>query len=283
MNIQWYPGHMTSARRMMEENVKLVDIVIEVLDARVPFSSKNPDIDKLANNKFRLIILNKADAADPVVTDRWISYYKEKGFTAIKTDARNRKDVQKVTALVQNICKEKIERDRKRGIINRPVKAMIAGIPNSGKSTFINSLAGKASAKTGNKPGVTRGKQWIKVAKNIDLLDTPGILWPKFEDQTVGMKLSFIGSINDDVVERHELCLELLNMLKNFYCNNLTERYTITKDMSGEDALAKIADIRKCLLKGGELDIEKAERILLDDFRAGRLGRVSLDYPEDVR
>ncbi|MBQ1327320.1 MAG: ribosome biogenesis GTPase YlqF [Eubacterium sp.] len=282
-NINWYPGHMTKARRMMEDSVKLVDIVIEVLDARIPFSSKNPDIDKLAKNKFRLVILNKADAADPQVTDKWIAYYKEKGFTAIKTDARNRKDVSKIPQIVRTICKDKIERDRKRGILNRPIKAMIAGIPNSGKSTFINSLAGKASAKTGNKPGVTRGKQWIRVAKDIDLLDTPGILWPKFEDPSVGMKLSYIGSINDEVVERHTLCLGLLELLQKYYCNMLSERYTITEDMSGEDALRRIADVRKCLLKGAELDIEKAERILFDDFRSGKLGRATLDYPEDVR
>ena len=280
MDIQWYPGHMTSARRMMQEQIKLIDIVIELLDARVPGASKNPDIDTLAKGKFRLLIMNKVDLADPAVTKQWQEYYEKQGFKVMLMDSRNRKEATAVGKAVREVCKEKIERDRKRGILGRPIKAMIVGIPNVGKSTFINSFAGKASAKTGNKPGVTKGKQWIRISKDMDLLDTPGILWPKFEDKAVGLRLGWIGSINDDILEKTELACELLTFLQKYYCNLLSERYKITEGMSPAQGLDQIADVRKCIKKGNEPDIDKAAKCLLDDLRSGKLGRITLEHPE---
>ena len=195
MNIQWYPGHMTKAKRMMQEDIKLIDLVIEVVDARIPLSSRNPDIDQLGKNKFRLIILNKADLVSEKSNEIWMEYFKQKGFYVVKLDSRNRAGMKLVNAVIDKACQEKFERDRKRGILNRPVRAMVVGIPNVGKSTFINSFAGKVCTKTGNKPGVTKGKQWIRLNKNVELLDTPGILWPKFEDQSVGLRVAMIGSM----------------------------------------------------------------------------------------
>ena len=215
MDINWYPGHMTSARRKMQEDIKLCDVVIELLDARIPGSSKNPDMDNLIGNKKRVIILNKADMADPAKTELWKKYYEDKGAYVLTMDSRVRKQTLKVTNAVKIVCKEKIERDRSRGIMNRPIKAMVAGIPNVGKSTFINSFVGKATAKTGNKPGVTRGNQWIRISKDINLLDTPGILWPKFEDEQIGTNLAFIGSINDNIIEMQQLAVEFIDYLKD--------------------------------------------------------------------
>ena len=258
MNIQWYPGHMTKAKRMMQEDIKLIDIVIELLDARVPLSSRNPDIDTLANNKYRLVLLNKSDLADSAITAKWEEYFKSKGIMTVTINARNGQGMKAITAKVQEACKEKIERDRKRGIMNRPIRAMIVGIPNVGKSTFINSFAKKACTKVGNKPGVTKGKQWIKINKNVELLDTPGILWPKFEDDTVGEHLAFIGSINDEI---------------------LASRYQLSEEQEAADILKEIAVNRGCLLKGNELDYEKAAAIVLDEFRNGKLGRISLEQP----
>ena len=197
MNYQWYPGHMTKAKRMMQENIKLIDLIIEVTDARIPLSSRNPDIDELGKNKARLILLNKADLADDHKTEQWMEYFREKGYYAVKINAKNGTGIKSILPVIMESCKEKIERDRRRGILNRPVRAMVVGIPNVGKSTFINAFAGKACTKTGNKPGVTKGKQWIRINKNVELLDTPGILWPKFEDQEVGAKLAMVGSIKD--------------------------------------------------------------------------------------
>ena len=278
--VNWYPGHMTSARRMMQENIKLIDIVIELLDARVPGASKNPDIDTLAKGKYRLLILNKTDLADPQMTKRWKSYYEEQGYAVLLMDSRNRKEATSVGKVVQEVCREKIERDRRRGIVGRPIKAMIVGIPNVGKSTFINSFAGKTAAKTGNKPGVTRGKQWIRISKDMDLLDTPGILWPKFENPAVGTALGWIGSINDDILEKISLASDLLVFLQKYYCNLLLERYKIEDGVSPAEGLARIADVRKCIKKGNEPDLDKAAKCLLDDLRSGRLGRVTLEYPE---
>ena len=279
--IQWYPGHMTGALRMMKENIKLIDIVIELLDARVPGASRNPDIDTLANGKFRLLIMNKVDLADPELTRRWKAYYEAKGLQVVLMDSRNRKEASAVSKVVQEICREKIERDRRKGIVGRPIKAMIVGIPNVGKSTFINSFAGKASAKTGNKPGVTRGKQWIRISRDMDLLDTPGILWPKFQDQMVGKRLAWIGSINDDILEKNGLAADLITFLQKNSCNLLQDRYTITEGMSAVEALMQIAEVRKCIKKGNEPDIDKAAICLLDDLRSGRLGRVTLECPEE--
>ena len=280
MNIQWYPGHMTKAKRMMQEDIKLIDIVVELLDARTPFSSKNPDIDTLANNKYRLVLLNKHDLADPKTTALWEQYFKDKGYYVLCLDSRKNSGMKIVTDKIQEACKEKIERDRKRGIINRPIRAMVVGIPNVGKSTFINSYAKKACAKVGNKPGVTKGKQWIRIGKNVELLDTPGILWPKFEDQNVGMRLAYIGSINDEILSKSELALNFIEFLKNNYCNVLSERYNIDESKANFDILADIALVRKCLLKGNEPDVDKASNMLFDDFRSGKLGRISLEHPQ---
>ncbi|MBE5945786.1 MAG: ribosome biogenesis GTPase YlqF [Lachnospiraceae bacterium] len=278
-DIQWYPGHMTKAKRMMQEDIKLIDIVVELVDARTPLSSKNPDIDQLAQNKYRLIILNKNDLADPSVTSKWEAYYKEKGFFVACMDARKNTGMKAITDMIQEACKEKIERDRKRGIINRPIRAMIVGIPNVGKSTFINSYAKKACTKVGNKPGVTKGKQWIRIGKNVELLDTPGILWPKFEDQNVGLRLAYIGSINDNIIIKSEMAISFIEFLKNNYCNALKDRYNIECDKECHEILADIAIVRKCLLKGNEPDLDKAANLLFDDYRSGKLGRISLETP----
>lgn len=281
MNYQWYPGHMTKAKRMMEENIKLIDLVIELVDARVPLSSKNPDIDKLSNNKARIILLNKSDLADPKCNELWKKYFEEKNYHVLCLNSRSGDGMKAINGIVQEACKEKIERDRKRGIINRPVRAMVVGIPNVGKSTFINSFAKKACAKTGNKPGVTKGKQWIRLSKTLELLDTPGILWPKFEDQEVGKKLAFIGSINDEILNIQDLSLELIDFLKSAYPNALKDRFEIEELSDNITALGQIAEIRKCYKKGDELDLDKAAAMLLEDFRSGRLMRITLERPEE--
>ena len=222
MNFQWYPGHMTKAKRQMQEDIKLIDLVIELVDARIPLSSRNPDIDELGKNKARLILLNKSDLSDERKNETWASYFKAKGFYVVKLDARRRNSMKEIQNVILEACKEKIERDRRRGIKNRPVRAMVVGIPNVGKSTFINTFAGKACAKTGNKPGVTKGKQWIRLNKDVELLDTPGILWPKFDDQMVGLRLALIGSIKDEILNIDELSLELISYLKENYAGTLT-------------------------------------------------------------
>ena len=279
MNYQWYPGHMTKAVRMMRENIKLVDLIIELVDARIPVSSRNPDISRLGENKSRMILLNKADLADPVVNKQWTAFYQAQKAFVLELNARNGSGMKNIQALVNEACKEKIERDRKRGIQNRPVRAMVVGIPNVGKSTFINSFAGKACAKTGNKPGVTKGKQWIKLSKTLELLDTPGILWPKFEDNEVGMRLAFIGSMNDEVLIMDELAIDFIRAVRLFYGDKLEERYGITLSDDPIIVLEQIAESRKCYLKGDKLDTGKAAAMLMDDFRSGRLGRISLERP----
>ena len=281
MNYQWYPGHMTKAKRMMQENIKLIDLIIELVDARIPMSSRNPDIDELGKGKSRIILLNKSDLADARLNQEWESFFKEKGYFVQQLNAKTGAGIKNILALVQESCKEKIERDRKRGIINRPVRAMVVGIPNVGKSTFINSFAGKACAKTGNKPGVTKGKQWIRLNKNLELLDTPGILWPKFEDQKIGERLALIGSINDEILHVDELAVALIRNLKNSYLDLLEKRYDITIDEDAYDTLKKIAIARKCLQKGELPDVDRASSMLLEDFRSGKLGRITLERPEE--
>ena len=281
MNIQWYPGHMTKAKRAMKEDVKLVDLLIELVDARAPLASRNPDIDSLAAGKGRVILLNKADLASEKANAAWITYFESQGFQVMKIDARAKATLKQLNALIQEACKEKIERDRRRGILNRPVRAMVVGIPNVGKSTFINSFAGKAAAKTGNKPGVTKGNQWIRLNKQVELLDTPGILWPKFEDQRVGLLLAFLGSINDEILEKDELASELADYLRNITPGLLKERYGIEEDgKKPYELLDEIAAARACLTKGGVNDLTKAARLLLDEFRGGKLGRITLEMPE---
>ena len=312
MNIQWYPGHMTKAKRAMKEDLKLVDLIIELVDARIPYSSRNPDIDELGQQKARLILLNKADLANEAANTAWITWFQNQGFQAVKVDSRNKGSLKQIQPAVLEACKEKIERDKRRGIVNRPVRAMVVGIPNVGKSTFINSYAGKACAKTGNKPGVTKGNQWIRLNKTLELLDTPGILWPRFESKEVGLHLALIGSINDEILNREELAIELISFLLkynpqilssrygeellNFCCDadfqvfdmesskllNISERESLTASESEYEALAileKIAQIRGCLIKGSGYDYKKAANLLLEDYRSARLGRITLEMP----
>ncbi|MCI6236875.1 MAG: ribosome biogenesis GTPase YlqF [Lachnospiraceae bacterium] len=291
MDYQWYPGHMTKAKRMMQENVRLVDLVIEILDARVPLSGRNPDVDQLAQGKQRMIILSKADLADPELTAEYVNYFTKKKIEAIALDARTRKANTQVMKALSKITKEKKERDQKRGIRNRPVRAMICGIPNVGKSTFINSLSGRSSAKTGNKPGVTKGKQWISFA-GLELLDTPGILWPKFEDQNVGVRLALVGSIRDEILDEEDLARRLLEILLRRYPSLLRDRYFVSDDAKDaveipeqseyndrelHEILVQIAAVRNLLRSGAEPDPVRAAHLLLDDFRSGRIGRITLD------
>ncbi|MCI5938246.1 MAG: ribosome biogenesis GTPase YlqF [Eubacterium sp.] len=279
MHFQWYPGHMTKAKRAMQEDIKLIDVVIELVDARIPYSSKNPDIDTLAANKSRILLLNKCDMADPSTLQKWIQYYESKGYLALGITAKKKNELKQVNALIQKACQEKIERDRKRGILNRPVRAMIVGIPNVGKSTFINSFAGKACTKTGNKPGVTKGKQWIRINKQVELLDTPGILWPKFEDQTVGQHLAFIGSIKDELIQSVDLALDLIEFLTSAYPGTLQQQYEIDETKDSADILKEVAANRGCMKKGNELDYDKAAFMILDDFRNARMGRITIEKP----
>lgn len=279
MNFQWYPGHMTKAKRQMQEDIKLIDLIIELVDARIPLSSRNPDIDELGKNKARLILLNKSDLSDDRQNEAWASYFKAKGYHIVKLDARNRNSLGKIQSVILEACKDKLERDRKRGIKNRPIRAMVVGIPNVGKSTFINSMAGKACTKTGNKPGVTKGKQWIRLNKNVDLLDTPGILWPKFDDQNVGLRLALIGSIKDEILNIDELSLLLITFLKEYYTGFLNERYQVDEGQEPVGILCEIAKKRNCIQKGNEPDYTKAATLIIDEFRNGKLGRITLEFP----
>lgn len=281
MNYQWYPGHMTKAKRMMQENSKLIDLVIELVDARVPMSSRNPEIDELGKNKSRIILLNKADLADARCNAQWTEYFKEKGLFVLEINSKTGAGIKGIQALVQDACKEKIERDRKRGIINRPVRAMVVGIPNVGKSTFINALAGKACTKTGNKPGVTKGKQWIRLNKNLELLDTPGILWPKFEDQKVGERLAMIGSINDEILHVDELAASVITYLQKEYPKFLMERYQIDINEDAYKTLEEICINRRCFQKGEQPNLMRAAGIVIEDFRSGKMGRITLERPEE--
>ncbi len=283
MQYQWYPGHMSKAKRQMQEDLKLIDVLVELVDARIPFSSKNPDIEKMAQGKSRVLLLNKYDMADPSVSDKWESYYTSKGYFVVKLNSKNGKGVNQVKDVILKACAEKIERDRKKGIMNRPVRAMICGIPNVGKSTFINSFAGKACAKTGNKPGVTKGKQWIRLNKNVELLDTPGILWPKFEEEIIGKRLAFIGSINDNILEPVEMAADLIEYLTSNYKQLLDDFYGCDFGENKYKNLEMIADKRKCIGKGGVFDLERAARLVLDDFRSVKIGRISLEKPEDIK
>lgn len=281
MHFQWYPGHMTKAKRQMQEDIKLIDLVIELVDARIPLSSRNPDIDDLGRQKARLILMNKADLADEKQNKEWAAYFREKGFFVVKLDARTKAGMKTVSDVIMEACKEKMERDRKRGIKNRPVRAMVVGIPNVGKSTFINTYAGKACAKTGNKPGVTKGKQWIRLNKNVELLDTPGILWPKFEDQRVGLYLALIGSIKDEILNIDELSIELITILQAKYPGLLSQRYDVAEEQKPVEILGEIAKNRNCVKKGGELDYGKTASLVIDEFRSGRLGKITLEFPTE--
>ena len=278
MNYQWYPGHMTKAKRMMQENIGLIDLVIELVDARIPLSSRNPDIDELGKNKARMILLNKSDLADPAGNKAWMEYFVERGFHVLEVNAKTGQGLKAIQGKVREACKEKLERDRRRGIKNRPVRAIVVGIPNVGKSTFINSFAGKACTKTGNKPGVTKGKQWIRLNKELELLDTPGILWPKFEDPKAGLDLAFCGSIKDEILDTATLALELIKVLQAEYPEQLMARYKIDEICEEAlDTMEAIAVKRGWILSGKRIDYERCGRTILDEFRAGLIGRITLE------
>ena len=278
MNIQWYPGHMTKAKRAMQEDVKAVDLIIEIVDARAPMATRNPDIESLGQGKSRMIVMNKADLADEEASAAWTRWFQSKGYTCFLMDARSRKNLKQLMASIDKACSEKRERDRKRGILNRPVRAMVAGIPNVGKSTLINTIAGKSTAKTGNKPGVTRGNQWIRLNKSVELLDTPGILWPKFEDPDVGLNLAFCGSIKDDILGVQDLGYELIRVLGERYPELLRERYKLEEisDQAIEN-MDNIALKRGFIMSGKRIDYERTGRTVLDEFRGGKIGRITLE------
>ncbi|MBQ6967620.1 MAG: ribosome biogenesis GTPase YlqF [Lachnospiraceae bacterium] len=282
MSYNYFPGHMMKAKRMMEENIKIIDLLIELLDARAPLSSGNPEIDKLCAGKGRMVLLNKADLANEKMNAAWIAYFKKKGIEAVALDSRGRKGMREIDAAVQVCCREKIEKNKKKGIINRPMRAMVAGIPNVGKSTFINSYAGKAVAKTGNKPGVTRGKQWIRMGKNLELLDTPGILWPKIDDEETGFNLALLGSMNDQVLNREEMVRKFLSETIAKEPEMLYNIYGLTPEMGLNEMLKEAALHRNALKKGGEPDTDKAVSFILDDFRSGRIGRITLEEPPEA-
>lgn len=284
-NYQWYPGHMTKARRMIEEDMRLVDVVIEVLDARIPYASRNPDIDRLSQGKGRVVILNKADLAERSATEAWIRYFAEKSIPAVALDARKSGISSSLSPAIREASAPVREKLRRRGMKERPMRVLIAGIPNVGKSTLINSFAGKAIAKTGNKPGVTKGKQWIRISKEAELLDTPGLLWPRFEDPAVGEHLAMIGAMSDDVVDTETLAVTVLELLAGRRADALRERYALTgaseetDRIDPDDAFTAIARARGCLRKGGEADTEKAAAILIDEFRKGVFGPLTIEFP----
>ena len=280
-NIQWYPGHMTKTRRMMEENISLVDIVIELVDARIPYSSKNPDLDTLAKNKHRILLLNKCDLADERATDIWQEYFEKQGFRVIRINALKGNGLGEVTETARSLMKEKIEKLKARGRINVPIRSMIVGIPNVGKSTFINIYVGKVTAKTGDKPGVTRGKQWISVG-NFDLMDMPGVLWKKFDSLETASNLAFIGSIRDDILDIEELACGLLSSVRGIYPAQLLARYKLEESalaLPPYDLLQAIGAKRGMLISGGEVDTERAAKMLVGEFRASKWGRLSLERP----
>ena len=282
MNVQWYPGHMTKARRLLNQDISLVDIVIELLDARIPYSSKNPDIDKLASQKRRIIALNKHDLADPRKTSVWVKYYKDKGFSVIETDSVSGKGMDTIAELARLLMRDKAERQKSRGRILSSIRAMVVGVPNVGKSTLINKYTGSASAKAADKPGVTRGKQWIRIREGFELLDTPGILWPKFDDKNVGLNLSFTGAIDDRILDRIEIAEAFISLMRKTAPAAVKTRYKIDfEDEAPYEILEKIARARGFLLRGSRLDTERAAIVLLDEFRAGKLGRITLEEPDD--
>jgi len=284
MNIQWYPGHMTKTRRQMEDDVKFVDIVAEVVDARIPISSRNPDIDSMVGDRNRMIIFNRCDQADPAETARWLSWYAQRGYAVLETDAKSGKGVNRFAQVIKLALKDKIAAWQAKGQVGRPVRVMVVGVPNVGKSTFINKVARKKSAKAGDRPGVTRGKQWVSVDNGLDLLDTPGILWPKFEDEKIGMHLAFTGAVKDEIMDSEALACGLMELLRDRYPNALTDRYKILPhgELQGWELLEMAARKRGMLISGGEVDTERMSKVLLDEFRGGKLGRFTLEKLEDL-
>lgn len=284
MNIQWYPGHMVKAKRKIAEDLKLVDVVIELLDARIPLSSRNPEVDEIVGNKKRIIVLNKSDLADPAENRKWIEYFNSGNTRAILANSVNGAGLKDVLSASRQLMKEKLDKLKSKGLLVKTTRALIIGIPNVGKSTFINKLAGKSVAQTGDRPGVTKSKQWIKVSPELELLDTPGILWPKFEDERVGMSLAFTGAIKDDILDVNELAQNLLLVLAARFPDKLKQRYKledIPMDMTPEELLAVIGRKRGCMIAGGAVDMQRASVMLLDEFRGGRIGNITLESPED--
>lgn len=282
MSINWYPGHMKKTKDLIEANLKLVDVVIELLDARIPISSRNPQFDQLVGHKKRIVALNKYDLADPARTRRWIDYYAAKGIKAIPINSLNGEGVQTLIQEAKLACTDVIEKAERQGRLLRPIRAMIVGIPNVGKSSLINKLAGKSAAKTGNKPGVTRGKQWIRLNKEVELFDTPGILWPKIEEDLMGIKLASSGAIKDEVLNIEDICFHLIKMLLVDYKKLFFERYKLDEELEDiVEIMTVIGRKRGCLIKGNEVDLEKASRLIVDEFRKGLIGRITLEKPED--
>lgn len=285
MNIQWFPGHMAKTRRLIAENLKLVDVVIELLDARIPFSSRNPEINSLINNKPRLVAFNKSDLADEKISSQWIQWYANQGIKCILINSITGKGLNEVKSRARDLVSEKIERDKAKGKIFTPVRTMVVGIPNVGKSSFINKIVGKATAQTGDRPGVTRGKQWIRINSEMELLDTPGILWPKFEDQEVGMNLAFTGAIKDDIMDTAELAMELLYRLSKLYPKELCTRFKLEpdsiKNVEPLELLEIVGRKRGCLISKGQIDYSRISAIVLDEFRGGKIGKITLEKPND--
>ena len=283
MNIQWYPGHMTKTRRQIEADLKQVDAVCEIVDARIPMSSRNPDIDAICGTKPRIIVLNRMDLADSNATKKWSAYFKSKGMAVIATDCKSRRGIADFTPAARTACAEKLERDAKRGM-NRPLRVMVVGIPNVGKSTLINQISGRKGAKAENRPGVTRGKQWVTVDGGLQLLDTPGILWPKFEDPNVGMMLAYTGAVKEDVIDVEELACRLMELLHKYYPQTLLERYKVEapEETPGWELIELAARKRGYLVSGGEVNTERMSKVLLDEFRSGKLGKFTLEMPEDT-
>lgn len=284
MNIQWYPGHMTKTRRMIEENLKLVDVVAEVVDARIPISSRNPDLDELVYSKPRVVILNRADQADPGGNRAWAAYFRSQGIAALESDAKSGAGVKQFSAVIRGALAEQIARWREKGQVGRPIRAMVVGVPNVGKSTFINKVAKRKSTKTSDRPGVTRGKQWVTVDQSLQLLDTPGILWPKFEDETTGLYLAFTGAVRDAVMDVETLAFHLTELLAKRKPEALVQRFKVLPepDATGWTLLEEGARRRGFLVSGGQVDLERMANILLDEFRGGKLGRITLEWPEDL-
>lgn len=284
MNIQWYPGHMTKTRRQMENDVKLVDLVAEVVDARIPISSRNPDIDAMVGDRPRLIIFNRADQADPAITERWVTWFRQRGWGVLETDAKSGRGVGQFSSAAKQVLKDKLEAWKAKGQIGRPIRAMVVGVPNVGKSTFINKVAKRKSAKASDRPGVTRGKQWVSVDAGLELLDTPGILWPKFEDETTGLHLAFTGAVKDEITDVEGLACALLELLRNRYPKALEVRYKLTDvdGLQGWELLEQCARKRGMLVSGGEVNTERMANVLLDEFRGGKLGRFTLEIPKDA-
>ena len=284
MNIQWYPGHMTKTRRQIEADLKLVDAVCEIVDARIPVSSRNPDIDAICGSKPRIIVLNRMDLADNEATKHWMQYFRSKGYAAVATDCKTKKGISNFQPAVRAVLKEKIERNAERGM-NKPLKVMVVGIPNVGKSTLINQISGRKGAKAENRPGVTRGKQWVNVDNGLLLLDTPGILWPKFEDPNVGMMLAYTGAVKEGVIDIEELAARLMELLHRFYPQTLLERYKVEAEQGtpGYMLLEAAGKNRGYLLAKGEIHTERMAKVLLDEYRSGKLGHFTLEMPEDLQ